>query len=212
MRRRALLVLAAAALVSPLAAQQGERLVTGAAASYSLRPGDILAIKVWGQDDFSGRFQVDENWSIHYPVLGEINLRDMTVGQVRERLREGLREIFRTPFVTVTPLFRMAVLGEVRAAGLYTVDPTLSVIDVVALAGGPTTAGNMKKIRLLRAGGETRLDFEHEALAGRTLAEIGVRSGDEIVVPRKWFTRDDILILVGVVQIILSVAIFINTR
>ena len=198
-------------LAAPAAAQEPQGIVTGATAAYRLRPGDVLEIRVWGREEFSGRFQVDENWQIQYPVLGEIDLRDLTVAQVRDSLRSGLEEIFRTPFVTVTPLFRMAVLGEVRSAGLYTVDPTLSVIDVVALAGGPTSDGNMNKIRLLRSGEETRVNFEEETVRGRTLAEIGVRSGDEIVVPRKWLTRDDLLVLLSLLQVGLSIAILINT-
>jgi polysaccharide export outer membrane protein len=207
-----LATLALAACVTLAAAQDQGAVVSGTGAGYQLRPGDVLQIRVWGQEEFSGKFQVDEDWNIQYPILGEINVKDLTVAQVRDRVRAGLEQIFRTPFVTVTPLFRMAVLGEVRSAGLYTVDPTLSVIDVVALAGGSTPDGNMKKIRLLRGGTEMQLNFEREALAGRTLSEIGVRSGDEIVVPRKWFTRSDFLIVAALLQVALSVAIFFNTK
>jgi polysaccharide export outer membrane protein len=203
--------LACAATVSLANGQAPGGVVTGAGGAYQLRPGDILQIRVWGQEEFSGQFQVDENWTIQYPVLGEISVQNLTVTQVRERVRTGLEQIFRTPFVTVTPLFRMAVLGEVRAAGLYTVDPTLSVLDIVAMAGGSTPDGNLRKIRLIRGGQELRVDFEREALAGRTLSEIGVRSGDEIVVPRKWFTRSDFLLVATLLQVALSIAIFINT-
>ena len=204
-------VLLATALPSSLVAQDDRGVITGATARYQMRPGDVLEIRVWGREDFSGRFQVNEDWVIQYPVIGEINVRDRTVANVREELRDGLEQIFRSPFITVTPLFRMAVLGEVQAAGLYTVDPTLSVLDVVALAGGPSRNGNMNKVRLLRTGDETELSFEREALSGRTLAEIGVRSGDEIVVPRRFFTRDDIIIVLSLVQIVLSVVIIVNT-
>jgi protein involved in polysaccharide export with SLBB domain len=91
------------------------------------------------------------------------------------------------------------------------VDPTLSVLDVVALAGGASPDGNLRKIRLIRGGQELRVDFEREAIAGRTLADIGVRSGDEIVVPRKWFTRSDFLLVAALLQVGLSIAIFANT-
>ena len=196
----------------PLSAQEPERgLVTAATQAYRLRPGDVLQITVWGRDEFTGRFQVDENWNIQYPALGEFSVRDLTISDVRDRLRAGLERNFRNPFIIVTPLFRMAVLGHVRDPGLYTVDATLSVIDVVALAGGPSAGGNMRKIRLYRGGQQIELDFERESLSGRTLAEIGVRSGDEIMVPRRWFTRQDLLLLLGVAQLGVSIAILINT-
>lgn len=208
----AVLLVTALPLLAPARLHaQGEGIVTGASAEYHLRPGDVLQIRVWGREEFSGQFQVDETGTIQYPVLGEITTRGLTVAALREQVRDGLQQLFRQPFVTITPLFRMAVLGEVVRPGLYTADPTLSVTDVVAMAGGATRQGNMGKIKLIRGGELVTFDFEQEAVAGRTLAEIGVRSGDEVIVPRKFFTREDLLLVVSLLQVGLSIAIFINT-
>lgn len=213
MRTRLLSLAILACVVPPtMHAQEPQGVVTDAGSSYQLRPGDILEVRVWGHEEFSGRFQVNENWTIQYLGVGDIEVRSQTITQVRDRIREELGNIFVNPFVTVTPLFRMAVLGHVRNPGLYTVDPTLSVLDAVALAGGPSSQGNLAKIRVLRAGTEAQFDFERETLRGRTLAEIGVRSGDEIVVPRKWFTREDWVLIVGLAQVALSIAIFISVN
>lgn len=207
-------LLFATALAGPLAAQNptSQGVVTGATSGYLVRPGDVLDIHVWGQDAFTGKFQVDVNGMIQYPVLGDIDTRNLTVAALRDTLRAGLSRIFTTPFVTVTPLFRMAVLGEVRAPGLYTADPTMTVVDVVAMAGGATSSGNMRKIRVLRGGKQEEISFDAGSMGGRSLAEIGVRSGDEIVVPRKWFTREDLALLLSVAQVALSVAIFISVN
>jgi protein involved in polysaccharide export with SLBB domain len=100
----------------------------------------------------------------------------------------------------------MAVLGQVNNPGLYTVNPTLNVLEVVAMAGGPTQAGNLNKIRLLRDGEEIRL-----SLAKGSLQDIGVRSGDQILIPRRSFSRDDVTLVLGVVQVALSIAILVTT-
>jgi polysaccharide biosynthesis/export protein len=176
--------------------------------THAFRSGDILKVDVWGHPEFSGQFAIDESGHLQYPVVGDIDVTNLTIAALRERVRAGLDQIFKSPFVTVTPLFRMAVLGQVRNPGLYTVDPAFSVLDVVALAGGPAPAGNMNKVRLLRGGEEVRLSFAR----GRSLQEMGVRSGDQIVVPRKSFSRDDLSLLFGVVQMGLSIVIFVNTR
>jgi polysaccharide export outer membrane protein len=78
---------------------------------------------------------------------------------------------------------RVAVLGEVRAPGLFLVDPTLSVTDMVARAGGLSPVGNAKKIMLTKAdsGAPTRLNLK----AGAT--SIKLDSGDQIVVGRRGF-------------------------
>ncbi len=178
---------------------------------YALRPGDIVEITVWGREDYSGEFQVDELGLIRYPVLGGIDTRGMTIAALRDTLQAGLERLFVNPFVTITPKFRIAVLGEVRSPGLYAVDPTLSVLDVVALAGGSTAVGNLDKIRLFRSGTESRVSFAQETIRARTLRDIGIRSGDEIIVPRRFFTRQDFSILLALAQIALSIVILANT-
>ncbi len=211
MRYRRFLLAAALYLPLSLTAQEGPTVITQAGASYSLRPGDIIRITVWGRAEYSGQYQVDETGKIHYPILGEIDTEGMTVATLRETLRSGLATLFTNPFVTITPLFRIGVLGQVRNPGLYTVDPTLSVLDIVALAGGATDVGNMNNIRLFRSGSEMRINFEQESVRARTLGEIGLRSGDQVLVPRKFFTRQDFGLLLQLAQIALSIAIFVNT-
>ncbi|MBI3983527.1 MAG: polysaccharide biosynthesis/export family protein [Gemmatimonadetes bacterium] len=211
MRRSLRLASCFAALCAAALGAQQPAVVPGAGAAYSLRGGDLIRIDVWGQTAYSGQFQVDERGILLYPVVGDIDTRNLTVADVRDRIRAGLETVFNAPFVTVTPLFRMAVLGEVARPGLYTVDPTLSVIDVVAMAGGPARNGDLNKIHLLRDGERLQVSFQRENMQGRSLQEIGVRSGDQILLARRPFTRDDLVILLQAVQISISVAILIRT-
>src|ERR1051326_4896685 len=147
--RYVVIALAVVLCAGPLPGQQPTppALISAPSGNYTLRPGDVLRVDVWGQTQFSGQFLVDETGHLQYPVIGDIQVSNLTVAELRDRMRQGLEQIFKSPFVTVAPLFRMAVLGEVRQPGLYTVDPTLSVLDVVAMAGGPSPSGNMNKIR-----------------------------------------------------------------
>ena len=200
----ALALLAAA----PLAAQQptAPPPVQTTGSAYHLRPGDIVRITVWGQQAYSGQFEIDEHGMLAYPGIGDINTTSLTVAQLRAQIQKGLETIFNSPFVTVNPQFRVAVLGTVQRPGLYTVDPTLSVLDVVALAGGPATGGDLNGVKLLRGGEQTRLRLEG-GIKGHTLEEIGVRSGDQIIVPHKFFSRDNVFLFLQVVQIAVSVAV-----
>ncbi len=197
-------------LAAPSPAQEQRPIVTPSISTYTLQPGDVLRVEVWGQEQFSGQFQIDENGKFHYPLLGDIDTRNLSVAQVRDSVRAGLETLFNAPFVTVTPLFRVAVLGEVRSPGLYTVDPTLTAIDVVAMAGGANQDGNTSRIRLLRLAEQEEMSVE-DAMRGRTLAEIGIRSGDQVFVPRKAITTTEWFLIVQIAQLALSLAIFINT-
>jgi len=175
----------------------------------AIRPGDVVKIQVWGHDELSGEFPVDENYNLLFPLVGSINVRDVTVSQLRERLNTELSQLFQRPFFTLTPLFRVAVLGEVYKPGLYSVDPTLTVFDLLALAGGPTRQANQRKLQLIRGGEAVRVSLEPAAIARSTLRELGVRSGDQLVMGRATFTREDFGLLLAIVNtILLAYSIF----
>ena len=203
--RYLLILLALARFAVPALAQQATA-PPAATSSYTIRAGDVLKVTVWGHEEYSGEFVVDEATRLQFPILGDLEAKNLTVAQLREKLRTGLEQIFKQPFVTIEPLFRMAVLGQVQNPGLYTVNPGLSVLDVVAMAGGPTPSGSLNKIGLLRAGEAMRL-----SLNKGSLQDIGIHSGDQIMVGRKAFSRDDVTLVLGVVQVALSVAILVTT-
>lgn len=165
------------------------------ATPLAIRPGDVIRIQVWGHDELSGSFPVDENYDLLFPLVGSINVRNVSVGQLRERLNTDLSQLFQRPFFTLTPMFRVAVLGEVMKPGLYSVDPTLTVLDLLALAGGPTHQANQKKMQLIRGGQAVRVPMDPASIARSTLRELGVRSGDQLVMPRAFLTRDDLGLL-----------------
>jgi len=175
----------------------------------AIRPGDVVKIQVWGHEELSGEFPVDENYNLLFPLVGSINVREVTVSQLRERLNLELSQLFQRPFFTLTPMFRVAVLGEVFKPGLYSVDPTLTVFDLLALAGGPTRQANEKKLQLIRGGAAVRVSLDPQAIARSTLRELGVRSGDQLVMGRATFTREDFGLLLAIVNtILLAYSIF----
>jgi len=169
----------------------------------AVRPGDVVRVTVWGHPELSGEFPIDENYNLLFPLIGPINVRPLSVVQLRERLNTDLSQLFQRPFIAVTPLFRVAVLGEVLKPGLYSADPTLTVFDMLALAGGPTRDANQKKLQLLRGGENIGVSVDAAVIARSTLRELGVRSGDQIVVPRAGFTRDDWGLLIQIASLAL---------
>jgi len=171
----------------------------------AVRPGDVVRIVVWGHQELSGEFPIDENYNLLYPLIGPINVRSLSVGQLRDRLNTDLAQLFQRPFIAVTPLFRVAVLGEVTRPGLYSADPTLTIFDLIALAGGPTHDANQSKMQLLRGGEDIRISLDAATIARSTLRELGVRSGDQVVVPRKAFTFQDWSLLIQVASLVLLI-------
>ena len=213
---RTLVLAAACALTFPVSLEsqiintQAPNIITSSGGSYTLRPGDVLRIDVWGRSDYSGLFQVNEEGSLYYPIVGEIDANVMTVSQLRDTLVVELERLFANPFVAVKPQFRVSVAGHVVRPGLYFVDPTLTVLDVISMAGGATDLANTGKIRVFRPGEAQQVDFEAEMIADRTLTEIGVRSGDDILVPRKFIARQDISLILQAMTVLLSILIYVQ--
>jgi polysaccharide export outer membrane protein len=176
-------------------------------AALALRPGDVVKVQVFGHEELSGEFPIDENLNVTLPVVGEFSVRGMSIADLRARIRHEIGQLYTQSLVTVVPKYRVAVLGEITKPGLYSVDPTMTVYDVLAEAGGPTRDARESRIRLLRGGQEYQVALASEAVARATLRELGIRSGDQIFVPRKPITLSTASLMISVANLLFVVYI-----
>src|SRR5258707_13947136 len=107
------------------------------------------------------------------PSSSEFSLRTLPIAALRARIRREIGQLYTQSLVTVTPKYRVAVLGEIVKPGLYSVDPTMTVYDVLAEAGGPTRDAREIRIRLLRGGQEYQVALASGAVARATPHEPG---------------------------------------
>lgn len=192
-----------------LLAPYGHPLAQTRAAEPSLRPGDVVRVQIWREEDLSGEFPVDETGTVTLPLLGRTEVTGIPLQRLRDVLIEEYRVHLVNPSIQITPLRRVNVLGEVQQPGLYPVDPTMSLVEAIAIAGGTTPLGDLGRIRILRNGATIR----HQVAAGETLQALEVLSGDQIIVDRRsWLERNSGLfvssalsILSGVVTAVLIV-------
>ncbi|MFI5206817.1 MAG: polysaccharide biosynthesis/export family protein [Gemmatimonadales bacterium] len=173
--------------------------------ALALRPGDIVKVQVFGHEELSGEFPVNENLNVTLPVVGEFSVQGMSIADLRARIRREIGQLYTQSLVTVTPKYRVAVLGEIMRPGLYSVDPTMTVYDVLAEAGGPTHDARESQIRLLRGGQEYHVALASQAVARATLRELGIRSGDQILVPRKPITLATASLLLSLANLALVI-------
>ena len=174
-----------------------------------MRPGDSLLIKVWGEPDYSGGASVDAHGLVVLPILGEISVQGRTAESLTDSLKIAYRRYLNNPSIEIKVLRRVSVSGEVGRAGLYPADATITIGDLIALAGGVTANGNRNKVMLLR-GGQVIVS----ALGpGTVLQNSPVQSGDQIFVPlRSWMARNGQVFLVGAVSVTTAVLVAILVR
>lgn len=155
--------------------------------TLTLRPGDLLRIAIWREEDLSGEFSVGNDGIVVLPLLGQKQVADVPLAELRDTLLREYRIQLRNPAIEITPLRRINVLGEVHKPGVYEVDPTITLASAVALAGGATPSGDLQKIRVVRGDRVIRERVGAES----SLSSAGVRSGDQIFVePKSWFSRN----------------------
>ncbi len=147
-----------------------------------LKPGDLVHIGVWRQPDWSGEFEITGDGTIGHPLYRSVRVAGVPLSVAEDRMRTFLRRYEETPTFFIQARFRVAVGGEVREPKLYTLPPEVTIAQAVALAGGPTERGNLQQVRVVRGAEQMTVDLTRpeEGVAGMT-----VRSGDQIIVPRR---------------------------
>lgn len=121
--------------------------------SYKLGPGDVLTIRVFGEDDLSReKIRLTDTGSLFLPGAGEIVVLGKTLGEVERLAVERLKgRILVNPQVSVfveeyRPFF---INGMVDRPGGYPFQPGLTVRKAAALAGGFKERASLRKIFLI---------------------------------------------------------------
>ena len=157
------------------------------ASAEGLEPGDLVRLKIWREPDLSGDFRVDEKGMTVFPKLGPMNVQHVSLDSLHTELVTRYTRYLQSPSVEVTFLRRVNIVGEVKSPGLYHVDPTMTLPDVLALAGGITPDGDVRKVELIRRGSRSVSHLTQ----GVSLADSTLRSGDQLrVAQRGWIARN----------------------
>src|SRR4026208_373027 len=92
-------ILFLAAFFSSLSHAQNSEL-----SSYKLGSGDLISIQVLGEDDLRReRVRLSDAGTISFPVLGELQVTGITVGELESNIVKGLKgRYLQNPIVTVT--------------------------------------------------------------------------------------------------------------
>jgi polysaccharide biosynthesis/export protein len=180
----------------------------GEAAADALRPGDVVRVRIWREPDLSGEFPVDADGVVVFPRLGPMHVTGHSGAALREHLVEEYGRFLNHASVELTLLRRLQVLGAVRSPGLYPVDGTLTIGDVLALAGGATPQGDPRRVELVRGGERVTTGLATDA----TVASSPIRSGDQLFVPeRSWLARNT-AVVAGVGSAFATVLVTLLTR
>ncbi len=151
---------------------------------YRLGPGDRIQIKVFGQDDISGEFEISAAGELSVPLIGQITAENLTLGELSEVLTVALDTNFIVDpkvSIEVTNYRPFFILGQVGKPGSYKYQPGLNARMAIALGGGYTRRAREEPITIFRtnsAGELIRFRVDQNAI---------ILPGDTVEVHRRLF-------------------------
>lgn len=157
--------------------------VNDAKKDYTLGVGDGLRVTVFGQENLTGEFKIEQNGVISFPLIGDVPAAGLTASELENELATRLSpDYILDPKVSIDVLTYRSifVLGEVRAPGQYEYAPNLTIMQAVATAGGYTyraKEGTVEVTRHVKGALKTFTVDDREML----------KPGDTVTVRRRWF-------------------------
>jgi len=136
-------------------------------------------------------YLVMEDGTARLPKVGIISLQGLTINEAEEMLQEAYNAFYKESYVKLRPANRRAVVlgaaGGATGAGGQVVpleNENMTILEVLALAGGVQQGGKVSSIRLIR--GELAnpkvYDIDLSTIAGMKQSAMIVESGDVIYI------------------------------
>jgi polysaccharide export outer membrane protein len=188
----ATLVIGAAAVPQ---AQSAVSLATSAVAApppppdYVVGPEDVLSIVFWRDKEMSAEVVVRPDGKISLPVLNDIAVAGLSPQQVQQRILEAASRYFEDPAATVIikeiHSRKVFITGQVQKPGPYPLLGPMTVVQLIALAGGLQDFAKADRIVVLRSQVLVAYQFDYNLFTRRKNLKqnLTLQPGDTVIVP-----------------------------
>jgi polysaccharide biosynthesis/export protein len=158
---------------------------------YTMGPGDVIEIQLFGQENLEFSLQVNREGMIQFPKIGPINvfengtdflsLKNLLKEKVRKNLGAGVQLSISMGSLRSIRVF---ILGDVHRPGAYLVSSLSTMTNALLVSGGIKHIGSLRNIQLKRNGKlVTTLDLYDLLLQGDLSKDERLRPGDVIFAP-----------------------------
>jgi polysaccharide export outer membrane protein len=161
----------------------------------TLGPGDVFSVRVYGEEAMTGAHQVAPGGTINFPLLGAIQVKGLEPTDVAEKIQAELiaRDFLRDPHVSVYveeyASKRISVVGAVADPGTFPLQPGMTVVQAISMAGGFSSLADRDGTVVTRHVDKEIIRYRVPvARVTKGQAEdIEVAAGDIIFVPERLF-------------------------
>jgi polysaccharide export outer membrane protein len=172
---------------APATAPAGATLPPG----YVIGPDDVLTVVFWREKDMSAEVTVRPDGKISLPLLNDIDAAGITPEQLRLSLEKAAGKLMSEPNASVSVKTinsrKVYITGNVMKPGTFPLTGEMTVLQVIALAGGLQEYADSKNIVILRKvdGREQSFKFNYKDVTKQKHPEqnIALKPGDTVIVP-----------------------------
>ena len=159
---------------------------------YVIGLEDILSVSVWKEPELSVKeVVVRPDGKISIPLIGDIQASELTPMQLQNKITERMKEFVAAPSVTVVVLRigsrSVSIVGQVAKPGIYYLGSPMTVLELLARAGGIREDGKKTKISIVRnEGGRSvsyRFNYKDVSKGINLQQNIELKNGDVVIVP-----------------------------
>ena len=162
-----------------------------ASSAYVIGPEDVLYVEFWKRPDVSKEVTVRPDGLIDLPLIGEINAAGLSPDDLKKVVTQKMVAFEKNPVVTISvksvQSYRVYVLGKVTKPGLYQPSRKVTVLQALALAGGPTPFADEDSTVIIRREGdrELHIPFVYGDIVNGSHPKMNITlaTGDTVVVP-----------------------------
>lgn len=121
---------------------------------YEIGPEDQLAVVFWKDKDLSTDVTVRPDGMISLPLLNDVQAAGLTPDQLRDRITAAATKYVEDPNVTVVVKQinsrKVFITGMVGKPGAYPLGGTMTIAQLIALAGGLNEYADKEHITVVR--------------------------------------------------------------
>jgi len=165
-------------------------------AATTLDAGDVFELRIVGEGKLPTEFTIAPDGTVDVPYIKRLKVAGLEPQEVAELIRARLveEEFFTEPSVSVSVKAynskRIEVLGEVQKPGSFPLEPNMTLLRAISLAGGFSSIANRDKIIIRRTvkGGRTVADtVSAEDISNNRIPDVPLQAGDSIDVKQRVF-------------------------
>ena len=170
-------------------------------ADYRIQPGDSLALDFYMNSEFNDTTTVDPNGKIVLRMVGPVQAAGLTPSQLASSIDKAYSNELRNPGAVVhlnsLPSRQVYVEGEVTKPGAFPLQPGMTAVQALALAGGVTDNSDPESAVLIRrdACGQpqgSKIDLAAATKKPGSAEDVALAARDVVVVPKSGIANADL--------------------